>query len=51
MPKELGIKFSNTVFAIGGISLSEKSDGSVVLEYQKSSHTTRFLKSEMNLGK
>ncbi|MBI3842408.1 MAG: hypothetical protein HY295_04610 [Thaumarchaeota archaeon] len=51
MPKELGIKFSNTIFAIRGISLSEKSDGSVVLEYQKSSYTTRFLKSEMNLGK
>lgn len=51
MPKELGIKFSNDLFAIRGISLGEKSDGSVVLEYQKSSYTTRFLKTEMNLGK
>ena len=46
LPRELAIKFSNDVFAIRGISLSEKSYGSVVLEYQKNSYTTRFLQSE-----
>lgn len=49
MPKELGIKFSNDVFAIRGISLSEKGDGSVILEYQKNSYTTRFLKNEKRI--
>lgn len=49
MPKELGIEFANDVFAIRDISLSEKGDGSVILEYQKNSYTTRFLKNEKRI--
>jgi len=46
MPHELAAKFSNDVFSIRGISLSENSDGSVILEYQNKFYSTSFLETE-----
>ncbi|MEX0911275.1 MAG: hypothetical protein WDZ43_03995 [Nitrosopumilaceae archaeon] len=43
MPHELADKFSNDVFSIRGISLSENSDGSVILKYQNKFYGTGFL--------
>lgn len=46
MPHELAAKFANDVFSIRGISLSESSDGSVILEYQNKFYSTSFLETE-----
>lgn len=43
MPHEPAAKFSNDVFSIRGISLSENSDGSVILKYQNKFYGTGFL--------
>ena len=43
MPHELAAKFSKDVFSIRGISLSENSDGSVILKYQNKFYDTGFL--------
>jgi len=46
MPHELADKFANDVFSIRGISLSESSDGSVILEYLNKFYSTSFLETE-----
>jgi hypothetical protein len=46
MPHELAAKFSNDVFHIRGISLSENSESTVILKYQNKFYSTRFLETE-----
>ena len=46
MPNDLAAKFANDVFSIRGISLSESSDGSIILEYQNKFYSTSFLETE-----
>jgi len=46
IPHELAAEFSNDVFHIRGISLSENSDSSVILKYQNKFYSTRFLETE-----
>ena len=46
MPHELAAKFSKDVFSIRGISLSENSDGSVILKYQNKFYDTGFLETQ-----
>ena len=46
MPHELAAKFANDVFSIRGISLSESSDGSIILEYKNKFYSTSFLETE-----
>jgi len=48
MPHELAAKFSKDVFSVRGISLSESSDGSVVLKYQNKFYSTNFLEAQGN---
>jgi len=48
MPHELAAKFSKDVFSIRGISLSENSDGSVILKYQNKFYSTGFLETQGN---
>ena len=43
MPHELVTKLTTTDFSIRSISISESSDGSIVLEYQKNLYSTSFL--------
>jgi hypothetical protein len=45
MPKDLADKFSDTVFSIRGISLTENPDGSVILDYQNIYYKTNFFAS------
>jgi len=42
MPKDLASKFADSVFSIRGVSLTEHSDGSVVLQYQNNNYLTSF---------
>ncbi len=48
MPHELAATFSKDVFSIRGISLSESSDGSVILKYQNKFYGTSFLETQGN---
>jgi hypothetical protein len=42
MPKDLASKFADSVFSIRGVSLTEHSDGSVVLQYENNNYLTSF---------
>ncbi|HJU13360.1 MAG TPA: hypothetical protein VJ792_02775 [Candidatus Nitrosotalea sp.] len=42
MPKGLAAKFSDSVFSIRGLSVTENTDGTVVLQYQNSNYVTKF---------
>ncbi len=45
MPKGLKEKFSDSVFSMRGLSMTENPDGSVVLQYQNSYYMTNFFAS------
>jgi hypothetical protein len=45
MPKGLADKFSDGVFSIRGVSLTENLDGSVILKYQNNDYTTNYFAS------
>ena len=45
MPQDLAAKFSDTVFSIRGVSVSEISDGTVILEYENAIYRTGFFAS------
>jgi hypothetical protein len=45
MPKNLKEKFSDTVFSIRGLGLTENPDGSVILQYHNNYYTTNFFAS------
>jgi hypothetical protein len=45
MPKDLAQKFSDEVFSIRGLGLTENLDGSVILQYQNSYYKTNFFAS------
>ncbi len=42
MPKELAGMFSDSVFSIRGVSVTENSDGTVILQYQNNIFKTNF---------
>ncbi len=42
MPKDLASLFSNSMFSLRGVSVTENSDGTVVLEYQNIHYLTNF---------
>lgn len=45
MPNNLANKFSDSVFSIRGVSITENSDGTVILQYQNSDYLTSFFAS------
>jgi len=45
MPKDLAQKFSDAVFSIRGLGVTEKFDGSVILQYQNGNYRTNFFAS------
>ncbi|HKU33883.1 MAG TPA: hypothetical protein VJR22_08580 [Candidatus Nitrosotalea sp.] len=45
MPKDLANTFSDSVFSIRGVSVTENSDGTVLLQYQNNHYMTNFFAS------
>ena len=44
-PKDLAIRFSDSVFSIRGVSVIENSDATVILQYQNNNYLTSFFAS------